>query len=207
MKHILSKLLEFYGPSIRSAELEVLGLKLPRTFKHVFYDDGFVDSVDDRTNWLMHLYNVHAEPEKEASTDAAIRGKHYELPVTVTTEGEVGNWMMAIETKAVVHHIFYEPPRHDDEMYNDMSRILLRAHEETHVVHGWGALSRLEKKIRREQKKRIDLRAIDDIEVIAQVGAIYALVKNGYSTDDIERFSKRFIMAGFREALELYRDC
>lgn len=135
------------------------------------------------------------------------KGRHYEVPLTVTTEGYIGNWTVEIKTKPVAHHIFYEVPRHANEVYNEMTRVFMRAHEETHVAHAWGALGRLEKKIRKEQKKRIPFWAISDGELVAQVGAVYALVKNGYSMDDIERFSDKFTMAGFPEALELYQNC
>ncbi len=145
-------------------------------------------------------------PAKDEENTSTV-GMHYKVPVKMRTKGNIGNWKMTLETSVTIHHIFYEKRKYNDEAFNEMVAISVRAHEETHVVELWGALGRLEKQILREQNKRIPLRDISDEEVIADVGAIYALVKNGYSIDDIESFSKRFLMQDFKEALELYRDC
>lgn len=73
MKAILLKLLELYLPSIKGVTLETLDLKLPRTLKHIFYDDGFVDSVDDRTAWLAYKYEDPGQHEKEDKECTSIR--------------------------------------------------------------------------------------------------------------------------------------
>ncbi len=205
MSNLISRLLKFYGPSLKGVELEILGLKLPRSAKHILRDDGFVNSVDAYLKRLKRRYNDSAEYEADVSID----GMHYNASGKMITKGNIGDWKVTIETPVIVHHIFYEMPEYKDETMNEMTIISGRAHEETHVAHTWGggALSKLEKLIRKEQDKRINLRSIGDREIVAQVGAIYALMKNGYSLDDIERYSEDFAMSGFKEALALYQDC
>ena len=209
MSNLISKLLKFYGPSLKGVELETLGLRLPRSAKHILYDDGFVNSIDARMKRLKRRYSdpaeSKAESEAESKEDTSTAGMHYQAPVKVITKGNIGNWKVTLKTSATVNHIFYEMPEYKDEAFNEMVAIAVRAHEETHIAQTWGALGRLEKLIRKEQDKKIDLRGIDDDEVIAEVGAIYALRKNGYSMDDVERLSP-ISLPYFSEALALYQD-
>jgi hypothetical protein len=81
--------------------------------------------------------------------------------------------------RAFAHaHICYTK---DDEFrnpYRQMYDLLLRCHEETHALQALGKLTALEGALKIEQNVIIDLTSMRDIELSANAGAVYALLKH-----------------------------
>jgi hypothetical protein len=165
------------------AKLKVLGITVPIGFR-CYHDDGFVDSVPSHLTKLAKKYDDIRNIEN------------------VVAEG------MCTERKGLLRthiHIFYK--RHESENYN----LRRRAHEETHALDYFGWLNVLEKRMFLEQGVRInflelrdDEDCLCDMQIRAELGAIYALKKRGINLDDLkgcpdyfefarEYYEKRFI--------------
>jgi len=143
------------------ANLEVLGLKVPLGLFHVYHDDGFVDSIQGHIEALAKKYDEWGW---------SFAGNHvigrYELHNTFFG----GN-----------HHIFYL-----DTSFEAVN-IGIRAHEETEVLRERKRLGYLADKILAEQGARINFKEIENPEVIAEIGAIYALLSRGISLEEYEK--------------------
>jgi len=159
------------------AILKILGIRVPLGPFDGFYDDGFVKSLNDYSLFLDSFYesnNAGDEPDKE------VRGRYavYNTPLKRN------------------YHIYYL--KSDFEPLD----MMVRAHEETHALDGLGRLDLLSEKMLREQRVRADFLEIEDKEIIAGLGSIYAMFAHNIQDE--------FLKAGpfnenFRAARELYK--
>lgn len=94
------------------------------------------------------------------------------------------------------YHIFYIDHRHEP------TNLFMRAHEETHVLYELGRLDILADRLLAGQGVRISFDEIDEEEVIAELGGIYALGRAGLRPGSIMRRHKtgRY----FGRAMRLY---
>ena len=142
------------------ARLKALGIWVPTFPFCAYHDDGYVSSI-----------RAHAE----------MLSRKYGKPIDINTGCKASGMTFTGEGVLRTHyHIFY---------LNKKDRILdvmVRGHEETHFLELHGFLDKLERKLLEEQGVRINLGAIqvdnDDTkgqEVIAHIGGIYAMARNG----------------------------
>jgi len=128
------------------AHLKILGITVP-IGNHNYYDDGFIESIIKHSLKLDKKYGV-TNLDYDISY-AFKEGLSYQLGIN--------------------HHIFYlKQPR-------ETGNIRIRAHEETHVLDHLGRLDILEEKLLKEQRIKINFREIDEKEVKAELGSLYAL--------------------------------
>lgn len=86
-----------------------------------------------------------------------------------------GKYMIGYFSTHVEHIIFYE------DLRDDFKNLVIRAHEETHVLHQLGLIEVLERELRKEGLM-INLRKhkdpySSDPEYVANIGGLYALSK------------------------------
>ncbi len=142
------------------ARLKALGIWVPTFPFCAYHDDGYVNSMVAHAKSLSMKYGIFVNPDM-ASKAAG----------------------MIVEGGGILrtnYHIFYL--NKGDREFD----IRNRAHEETHFLEMRGFLNKLERRLLEEQGARINFSSItvddDDVggkEVIAHIGGIYALVKNG----------------------------
>ncbi len=147
------------------AKLEILGISVPTRFKG-YHDDGFVSSIPKHIQILKNKYPNIKNLEVPEHAGLCMEGKKFRTHI----------------------HIFYI------DQNSNAKNIRTRAHEETHALDYFGELDILEKKILSEQGVRInfnELREDDedcliDMQVRAELGAIYALKSRGIDLDELE---------------------
>ena len=101
----------------------------------------------------------------------------------------------------IIWVIFYEHTDPTNEVFR-------RAHEETHVLHGIGQIHLLQRKLAERglninlgRYKDFDAHSGDENEIVANIGALYALEKNGAK---ISQVVMETYMPGFQDARRLY---
>lgn len=156
-----------------------------------FYDDGFVDNLDEHMNILNFRYS----------------GQFLSDPKYLAPEGAAGNLMMLGNSRLNLYrfHIFY--------LNSSSHPISTRGHEETHFLHAVKKLSVLSERILHRQgvemdfeyvKKEVPDRA-DRCEVIAEIGGIFCQYqRNGWQS--ILDFQKSDLprSAHFEWAMDFY---
>lgn len=138
---------------MNEANFQVLGFSVPSgNYKH--HDDGYVSSISDATMRVNQLYSLD-NSNYNADADKNVIGKQC--------------------IRGLNSHIFYtkRPTRASD--------IQNRSHEETHALEFIGQLDALADRLFEEQGVKINLKEIDDEEVRAQLGSLYALNARGLS--------------------------
>tara|TARA_Y100000310_G_scaffold276920_1_gene294415 strand:+ start:610 stop:1128 length:519 start_codon:yes stop_codon:yes gene_type:complete len=134
---------------------EILGITVPSE-GHYFYDKGYVNSISDATMEINALYGFdNSDYNNDADKD--VIGRH-------------------CQRLLFDHYIIYL-----DQFYA-MDNIRLRAHEETHALEGMGQLDVLTDRLLEEQNVKINFKEIDDGEIRAELGALYALHARGISS-------------------------
>ena len=130
-------------------------------FNGILFDDGYVPSLSEHTKRIYFTEGI----------------KHPNFQ-----EGFGGRCVLTRNNNI---HIFYSSfPEQDMD-------VLTRAHEETHALDLVNRLDLLPKKMRAEDKAAIPLEEINDAELIANLGAIYALESRGLSTEKIPSNARR----------------
>ncbi len=95
--------------------------------------------------------------------------------------------------------------------YTDMRNLHVRAHEETHALHGLNKLNFLERALAKEGVN-IDLRSIKSREVLADICAIYALCQKYGGTEEHESLLNYFCAVStqqedeFKKAMSIFLD-
>jgi hypothetical protein len=137
------------------ARLKVLGIKAPIGHR-VYHDDGYVASIEVHTRRINEIYGSGGL-SSNGNFQGHILGRH--------------------STRGRHHHIFYlrQPTRE--------ANAVVRAHEETHMLDSADGLDLLAERLLDRQGVRINFKEIDDREVRAQLGALYALQLRGISPD------------------------
>jgi len=132
---------------MNEAHFKILEFTVPSgTYRH--HDDGYVSSISDTTMRVNELYSLNNQ-NYDTSADKYVIGRHY-----------------GIERDS---HIFYlERPTIALDIQN-------RSHEETHALEFIGQLDALTDRLFEEQGVKINLKEVDDREVRAQLGSLYAL--------------------------------
>jgi hypothetical protein len=137
---------------MNKAHFEVLGFTVPSR-AYTFHDDGYVSSITDATMRVNELYNLD-NSNYDASADKNVIGRHCK--------------------RGLNSHIFYfQRPTRASDVQN-------RSHEETHVLEHIGQLDALTDRLSEEQNVKINLKDVDDEEVRAQLGSLYALNARGF---------------------------
>ncbi|MCK5449400.1 hypothetical protein KAI32_00885 [Candidatus Pacearchaeota archaeon] len=136
---------------MNKARFQVLGFTVP-SGSYKYHDDGYVDSILDTIMKVDKLYGLDNSNYNADEYIYAI-GKYYEEGFNL--------------------HIFYL------ERSTKKSDIQNRSHEETHVLDYLGQLDALTDRLFEEQGVKINLKEVDDKEVIAQLGSLYALNARG----------------------------
>ena len=139
------------------AFLEILNLKISVGLFNKYYDDGFVKSLKEHQEILFKKYNISgktADPE----LDKKIVGMHQSFNKFFKQH----------------HRIYYL------NTYFTPWNIQIRAHEETHILDNLHFLNLLSEKNFFEQKVKINFKKIDEEEVRAQIGSIYAMFAYGF---------------------------
>jgi len=137
------------------ALLEILGIDVA-IGKDEYHDDGFVKSIIEHSRELDNFYGYDHKNSDKILSQGNIVGAHY--------HGRNH------------HHIFYLKPSTNTET------VRIRAHEETHVLNSVGKIGILEERLSEEQGVKINLLEIDEKEIKAELGALYALSSRGIST-------------------------
>ena len=157
-------------------KLEMLGIELPSIPFVKYHDDGFVNSINDYTDKLNEIYGRQR--------------KHYNFD-------SIGRHLIRRKRKTVHYHIFYED-------IGPVSNAHVREHEETHFLDSIHKLETLEKKILKEANIRIKFRKIEDKEIIAFIGGIYAVLKSGHT---IEMLQEIYNIPLLKEAERILKKC
>ncbi len=203
------------------AELEILGLTVPTPLLHVYHDDGFVDSVVEHVKKLDKKYRIQTLDIVVDNLTKLYR-KYIPEPITLErlereTQGKIndfriresdnvagsewrGLYVKFVDLLKVHHYIFY---RKDNFLPIE---VRVRAHEETHVLEYFKGLDLLSDKILKEQNVKINFRQIDDKEVRADIGSIYALFSRNVHPNIVkDKLLRRgYRDKGFESALSLY---
>ena len=149
------------------ANLEILGITVPMGIAK-YYDDGFVESILKHTLELNKKYNI-SDSDYNIKLEEGVKGMCYSS--------------IGINHYAMSHHIFYV------KQPIEPGNILVRAHEESHVAtHSYKrkGLDVLAKRLLKKQRVKINLKEIDENEVIANLGSLYALHARGIPQWEIE---------------------
>ncbi len=136
------------------AKFETLGFSVD-TGDCRYHDDGYVRSIHEG---VLRLSTIYPDISVGSLNCHDLEGLHY-------VDSSEGN-----------SHIFYL------KYWSRPADIRLRAHEETHALRFFGQLDVLSDRLLQEQRVRIDLGGIDESEVIAELGALYALNSRGFGT-------------------------
>ena len=134
-------------------ELKTLEMTISLNKGRRFFDDGYVKDFSQYQKEIYEGYNIQFIENDESLT----RGIHLKIK----------------SGRYINHHIAYTPST------NKAKELRFRAHEETHFLDDSGNISLLEEALMK-QGVTIDLREISNKEVVAEIGAIYALKKNNY---------------------------
>ena len=145
------------------ANLKILGITVPIGIKK-YHDDGFVKSLTAHVIKLSRLYDFECS--------------NY-IRVNETAVGKCA----PIDLNC---HIFYIKQSTEKE------NILVRAHEETHALFAFKGLDALAERLLEEQRIKINFKEIDEEEVIANLGSLYALHARGISQSEIELLYKTY---------------
>ena len=168
-------------------KLEALDIEIPvRRFSY-YHDDGPVSSIVDHAEEISRRHKCAEISKNERERLAGLTGVTTPVPVRIG-DIKVGNR----------YYIYYKPTG------NDALDLLVRAHEETHVVDYTDNLLLLTNKLRLDVGVLMDLRIFrDHPEFIADIGAIYALDKRGidYNIEILdERETHQIAMEAYNEA-------
>jgi len=147
---------------MNKAKLEILGLEFSIGLFRVYHDDGFVKSLIKHTTKLDKRYNFPDKRYYEALVNKPLLGMHI-----TRFDGY----------KHQHEHIYYL-----DKGFTPFN-IFIRGHEEMHVVEDNCQLDLLSDKILEEQKVRINFGEVDDEEIRANLGGIYAMYARGMHPD------------------------
>ncbi len=137
---------------MNEAHFQVLGFTAPLGL-YTFHDDGYVSSISDKNMQLNNLYGLD-NSDYDINKDKRTIGRCYWVDFDL--------------------HIFYlkRPTRASD--------IQNRSHEETHVLDHIGQLDVLTDRLMEEQCVKINMKEVDDKELRAQLGSLYALNSRGF---------------------------
>lgn len=147
------------------ARLEALRLAVPIGLFRVYHDDGYVASIEEHAQELMALYH---------STGMGVPPPATIPPGSSGRHEEHGGWLRAH------HHIFYR------DLGSDVANIGVRAHEETEFLNSIGRLRVLGDAIFDAHGIRINWDRIENKEVRAYAGSVYALLERGMSLDEFQ---------------------
>lgn len=161
---------------MKQIHLKALNLKVHLPKNYYFRDDGFVPCVKKHCRQLMQPCS---------------KFKWFKTWLKLTLRQAKGVCFDDEKNKAI---IFYQ------KQANKIKELHIRAHEETHVLHQFGLLNHLEKLFKDNLSININLQNIKDGEVIADLGAIYTLLRNNYSLDEAQKYAEEY----FTEAREIY---
>jgi hypothetical protein len=158
---------------MKRVNLKILGLKVPIGFFRVYHDDGFVDSI------IGHTKELHKKYDQEwCLLDNSMDGI-FEAVMGFRKEQIIGACQKYQGVIRKHYHIFYLDGK------SEAQNIATRAHEETHALEFFDKLDMLSSKMLDEQKVKINLYQIDEKEVRAHIGSIYALFARGMNPDKI----------------------
>lgn len=165
--------------------LAVLGIEYELGLNRVFHDDGFVEDVLAHRRKLDGLYGCLGD-------EKIYQGQKFSGEHAFRKE-----WLP--NGAVVVHnHIYYVNHGFSP------SNINTRGHEETHAAEFDGVLHLLAERILEEQGVRIDFRAIDEKEVGAEIGGIFALYRWGFYPELLINRPERPVESYFDAARKLY---
>ena len=132
---------------MNEAYFQILGFTVP-SGQYIYHDDGYVDSITDATKRINELYGFD-NSYYNMFEDIGVIGRHCKIGFN--------------------SHIFYlRRPTIALDIQN-------RSHEETHALSSIGQLDVLTDMLLEEQGVKINLKEVDDEEVRAQLGSLYAL--------------------------------
>ena len=158
--------------------LGALRLNVPRSIFWRWHNDGQVSSVKDHTTFLADKYDV-------------------EIPLPSQVRESWGT--VAIITGLITHYHKYSRTTGNSEL-----DLLVDAHEETHFLNYIEKLDLLSDAVSGERGFGLDFAKIDDGEVTAHMGAIYAFISRGIDIDRVMPFLKNPYRKTFVKATQEY---
>ncbi|MCK5450065.1 hypothetical protein KAI32_04310 [Candidatus Pacearchaeota archaeon] len=167
---------------------QVLRLTVP-SGQYKYTDEGYVDSISDETLRLSNLYGMNILNYNK-NRDKTVIGKKFQSGLNI--------------------HIFYldqgltrrNVRLRGYEEIHARRNIRLRGHEETHALEGMEGLDYLTDALRQNQNVKINLKEVDEEEIRAELGALYALNLRGLAPGDL---SSLVYDKDFTKARELYK--
>jgi hypothetical protein len=135
---------------MNQAHYPILRITVP-SGKYKFHDEGYVSSINETAKRLDNSYGCN---DTEYNARMNVIGAHYVMGTN--------------------SHIFYM------DQGSIVKNLRVRAHEETHSVDFIGQLDFLTDRLLEEQNVKINLKEIDNIEVRAELGSLYALYSRGF---------------------------
>ena len=150
--------------SMNYAHLEILGITVPIGHIDKYHDDGFVESITAHVIKLSRFYDFDCS--NSIRLDERAVGKCTEIYPNC--------------------HIFYV------KQSTETKNIFVRANEETHALDIFNQLDALAEKLLKEQRIKINFKEIDEDEVRATLGSLYALHARGIPQSEIESLCKMY---------------
>lgn len=147
------------------AHFKILDFKIPIGINE-YYDLGYVNSIEEGYHKVSSQHNIRPSYSEE------------EGYITSGLCHTIGS-NRSEKKKA---YIYYLDPHitditNNDKILSEYSTIITRSHEETHAAQYFGKIAYLSEALIEKQKIKINLENIEDEEIIARIGVIYALKK------------------------------
>ena len=151
-------------------------------------DDGFVADMG------LHYDRVTSDIWEKYGDVAIENGSRPE-------EGVRGQHLMAHLDNIVLHIIFYS------DYGSELKNVLLRAHEETHVLHAIGQIRLLQDKLdklglRINLMRYRDYEMSEEYEFVANIGGLYAAYREGATSITVDRNENPELW----KAIRMYQD-
>lgn len=170
---------------MKIARLEILGIDASLRRNESYYDDGFVSCLKTHAQKLCSHY-----PCKNNLLNQRFLERNY--------KETKGFYLPLASPHGWEYHIAYK--NCNDEAIN----LFTRAHEETHVMHELDGLDTLTQRFLEDQRVLIDFKGIGEEEIIADLGAIYALIQRNLRPEAVRGEYKAKTKNYFDIAMKLY---
>lgn len=169
---------------MKIARLKILGIDAKLGQNESYHDDGFVSCLMVQTQILCGTYPCESNFQNQLFIERKNKtASGVYLPLATPIGWE--------------HHIYYR------DRSREAGNLSTRAHEETHVLQELNGLGILAQKLLENQRVLIDFDSIDNREVVADLGAVYALVQCGFKLETVRRMYR--VKKNFDVARRMYK--
>ena len=147
------------------AKFDMLGLEFSIGLFKAYHDDGFVNDVARHLAEIDRKYGNHSY-----GGESWLRDNNGPLGAHVMRKG-------IIRTHSHICYVDTGLPSFN---------VAIRGHEETHAVESYDKLDLLARKVLEEQRVRINFEDVDDEEIRAWLGGIFAVYTQGMNLKGLE---------------------